>query len=49
MGFCMGGALTLASTMKFNKWHSASPFYGIPDLCQFKLKNITCPILAHFG
>jgi carboxymethylenebutenolidase len=49
MGFCMGGALTLASASKINGWHSASPFYGIPDLNKYKLSNIKCPVLAHFG
>ena len=49
MGFCMGGALTFASITKIQGWHSASPFYGIPDLTQYKLSNITCPTLAHFG
>lgn len=49
LGFCMGGALTLASASRFDKWHSAAPFYGIPDLTQFKLSTIKCPVLAHFG
>ena len=49
MGFCMGGALTFASICTFDKWHSAAPFYGIPDLKQFSLKNIKNPVLAHFG
>lgn len=37
MGFCMGGALTFASVSKIQGWHSASPFYGIPDLNTFKI------------
>lgn len=49
MGFCMGGALTFASICSIAGWKAASPFYGIPDLKTFKLANIKCPTLAHFG
>lgn len=37
MGFCMGGALTFASISKIQGWHSASPFYGTPNLTKYKL------------
>jgi carboxymethylenebutenolidase len=49
MGFCMGGALTFASLASFKNWKSGSPFYGVPDLNTFKLENIHCKTLAHFG
>jgi|JI6StandDraft_1071083.scaffolds.fasta_scaffold04793_3 carboxymethylenebutenolidase len=49
MGFCMGGALTIASICSIPGWKAASPFYGIPDLKAFNLANIKCPTLAHFG
>ena len=37
MGFCMGGALTIASLATSSGWHSGSCFYGIPDLNSYKL------------
>lgn len=49
MGFCMGGALTIAAISSIQGWKAASPFYGIPDLNAFKVSNIKCPTLAHFG
>lgn len=37
MGFCMGGALTIATISSFTGFKAASPFYGIPDLKIFKV------------
>ena len=49
-GFCLGGALTLASlTLYPELFNVGVPFYGIPDLTHYKLENIKCPVLAHFG
>lgn len=49
-GFCMGGALTIASIATFgDAFNGAAPFYGIPDLSHFDLGNVKCPILAQFG
>ena len=38
-GFCMGGALAIASSVLVNNVHAAAPFYGIPnkDLADPKL------------
>lgn len=49
-GFCMGGALTIATLSTFNNIFSgAVPFYGIPDLTKFDVGNIKCPVIANFG
>ncbi|KRX06472.1 hypothetical protein PPERSA_05085 [Pseudocohnilembus persalinus] len=50
LGFCMGGALTIASLSAHpDLFYAGSPYYGIPDLNKFPLKNIKVPVLAHFG
>lgn len=50
MGFCMGGALTIASICFWGKLFSAAtPFYGIPDMNTWDAKKITCPVEMHFG
>ena len=49
MGFCMGGALTFASLASIQGWKAGIPFYGIPDLNIFRLDQIGCKVLAHFG
>lgn len=48
-GFCMGGALSLATAALSSEVDAAAPFYGIPgkDLCD--LKNIKCPVQCHYG
>jgi carboxymethylenebutenolidase len=48
-GFCMGGALTIATIASFNVFDGAVPFYGVPDLTKFDLSNVKCPVVAHFG
>ena len=48
-GFCMGGALTIASIAFGDEFSAAAPFYGVPDLSKVPLANIKCPVLAHFG
>jgi carboxymethylenebutenolidase len=51
-GFCMGGALCLASasTLSSSGLVSAvAPFYGIPDLNTFPVSSIKCPVSLHFG
>ena len=50
IGFCMGGALALASAAQIpEEISAAAPFYGIPkpDLCD--LGKIKIPVQAHFG
>ncbi|KAL4461616.1 hypothetical protein ABPG74_016240 [Tetrahymena malaccensis] len=48
-GFCMGGALTLASLSAIEGFSCGSPFYGICDQQTFPVTNIRVPVLAHFG
>jgi carboxymethylenebutenolidase len=47
MGFCMGGALTLATASIAPEVVAAVPFYGMPDRANFKLESIKAPILKH--
>jgi carboxymethylenebutenolidase len=49
VGFCLGGALTIASAASLPGIAAAVPFYGIPDLLKIDLGKITAPILAHFA
>lgn len=49
IGFCMGGALTLASCASINGFKAAGVFYGIPDLNVFRLDKVTAKVIAHFG
>jgi carboxymethylenebutenolidase len=49
-GFCMGGALTIATISTYGTiFDGAAPFYGVPDLTKFDIGNAKCSILAHFG
>ena len=48
-GFCMGGALTIASIASGAEFTCAVPFYGVPDLSKVPIGNIKIPVLAHFG
>jgi len=49
-GFCMGGALSLASAVLLPTQLQASlPFYGIPSPSLCDLKTIKTPVQAHFG
>ncbi|KAL4433369.1 hypothetical protein ABPG74_017473 [Tetrahymena malaccensis] len=50
LGFCLGGALTFAAlSATQNVFSAGAPFYGVPDMTKFPLKNIHVPIQAHFG
>ncbi|XP_015767386.1 PREDICTED: protein usf-like [Acropora digitifera] len=49
-GFCMGGALALASAALIpEEISAAAPFYGIPSSKLCDLGNIKIPVQAHFG
>jgi carboxymethylenebutenolidase len=49
-GFCMGGALSLASASALgNKVSAISVFYGVPDVGAFPLSTITAEVLLNFG
>ena len=49
VGFCMGGALTLASLASIQGLKAGGIFYGVPDLNIFRLDNIKAKTVAHFG
>lgn len=49
MGFCMGGALTIAALASIQGWKAGGIFYGIPDLNIFRLDKIKTKCIAHFG
>ncbi|WP_257450858.1 dienelactone hydrolase family protein [Archangium lipolyticum] len=48
MGFCMGGALTLAAAAHDGSVAAAVPFYGIPPE-EADVTKIRCPVLGHFA
>lgn len=49
LGFCMGGALTIAAVANLDGFDAAAPFYGIPDQSKVDVSKITCKFEAHFG
>jgi carboxymethylenebutenolidase len=49
MGFCMGGALTLACGAKISEFEAVVPFYGIPPKEQVDYRHMKAPIQAHFS
>lgn len=49
IGFCMGGALSLASAAHACEISAAAPFYGLPKPGICDLASIRVPVQAHFG
>ena len=49
LGFCLGGALTIAAAAHIPGLACAVPFYGVPDLSKLDLGKVSAPILAHFA
>lgn len=49
IGFCMGGALSLAAASVSTEFDVALPYYGIPDQTYFPVKNIKCPVYLQVG
>jgi len=50
VGFCMGGALVIASTASADTGLDAGVcFYGVPDITKYKVSNIKAPMLLQFG
>lgn len=50
IGFCMGGALALASAVRLPaEIDCAAPFYGIPPLALADPAALAKPLQAHFG
>jgi carboxymethylenebutenolidase len=47
MGFCLGGALTLAAASHVEGLSAAVPFYGIPPAEKVDYRKVTAPVLAH--
>lgn len=48
-GFCMGGALSLASAISECGVDSAVIFYGIPNREYFEWSKCKVPVQGHFG
>ncbi|BFI23923.1 carboxymethylenebutenolidase [Marchantia polymorpha subsp. ruderalis] len=48
-GFCMGGALTLASAVLIPQLDAAVAFYGVPDAGLADVSKVKIPVQAHFG
>jgi carboxymethylenebutenolidase len=49
LGFCMGGALTIASAVKVDHLDAAVCFYGIPPQDQIDPAQVRVPILLHYA
>lgn len=49
VGFCLGGALTLASSANLSGIVAAVPFYGLPDLPMDAYARVKIPVQAHFA
>jgi len=49
LGFCMGGALTLAAAATLDGLAAVVPFYGLPQVPNEALARIKAPIQAHFA
>ncbi|QRN98427.1 dienelactone hydrolase family protein [Archangium violaceum] len=49
LGFCMGGALTLAAAAHDGQVAAAVPFYGIPPEEAADVTKIRCPVLGHYA
>ena len=48
-GFCMGGALSLASAALVPEISASAPFYGIPGEALCDVSKIMIPLQCHFG
>jgi carboxymethylenebutenolidase len=49
IGFCMGGALTLAASRYVEGLACAVPFYGVPSTPLDEFAEVKTPIQAHFA
>lgn len=49
MGFCMGGALTIAAAAHLSEFAAAVPFYGIPPKEFADPASIRIPLQGHFA
>lgn len=49
MGFCMGGALSIAAGTRLKNMDAGICFYGIPPLLVAYPKDVKCKMQFHFG
>lgn len=49
MGFCMGGALTIAAAVHIPRLSAAVCFYGVPPAMFFDPSTIRIPLQCHFA
>ncbi|XXF78725.1 dienelactone hydrolase family protein [Myxococcaceae bacterium GXIMD 01537] len=49
VGFCMGGALALATAAHDEKLDACVPFYGIPQEARADVTRIRAPVLGHYA
>lgn len=49
MGFCMGGALTIAAAARLDGFAAAVCYYGVPPKAFADPKDIKIPFQGHFG
>lgn len=49
VGFCMGGALSIAASVHVNGLNAAVPFYGIPSADLADPAKVRTPLQLHFG
>ena len=49
MGFCMGGALTIAAAVRVPDVAAAVPFYGVPPAALADPAKINVPLQGHFA
>ncbi|KAK6166287.1 hypothetical protein SNE40_023019 [Patella caerulea] len=49
IGFCMGGALSLASAALVTEVDASAPFYGIPSKDLADPSSIKIPVQCHYG
>lgn len=49
VGFCMGGALSLASLALVEQLDCAASFYGVPEKVFADMSTVSKPVQGHFG
>ncbi|MEW6776069.1 MAG: dienelactone hydrolase family protein [Bdellovibrionota bacterium] len=49
LGFCMGGAITVAASVRVEECDAAVPFYGIPPASVADAAKTHAPVQAHFA
>jgi carboxymethylenebutenolidase len=49
VGFCVGGRLSEELALRRGDLAAAVMFYGVPETAPARLKELSAPLLAHFG